>query len=54
VEAFILGQMKGTGGRYVEELAMTEKKHEGEIEELWMVLKGKTGESTVEDVVEMY
>ena len=31
-----------------------EKKHEEKVEELWMALTGKTGESTEEDVVEMY
>lgn len=33
---------------------MMEKTREEKIEELWMALKRKTGESTMEDVVEMY
>jgi hypothetical protein len=54
MKAFILEQTKRIEERYVEKLIMMEKKHEEKIEELWMALKGKTGESTVEDVVEMY
>jgi hypothetical protein len=54
VEASILEQTKGIEERYVEKLIMMEKKHEEKIEELWMALKRKTGESTVEDVVDMY
>ena len=54
VKASILEQTKRIEERYVDKLTMMEKKHEEKIEELWMALKGKTGESTMEDVVEMY
>lgn len=54
VKASILEQTKIIEERYVEKLAIMEKKHEEKIEELWMALKEKTGESTVEDLVEMY
>ena len=53
VRASVLEQTKRIEERYVEKLTMMEKKHEEKIEELWMVLKGKTGESTMEDVVEI-
>ena len=54
VKASILEQTKRIEERYVEKLTMMEKKHKEKIEELWMALKGKTSESTVEDLVEMY
>ena len=54
MKASILEQIKRIEERYVEKLTMMEKKHEEKIEELWMVLKEKTGENTLEDVVEMY
>jgi hypothetical protein len=54
VKASIVEQVARAEERCIEKLTMMEKKHEEEIEELRMLLKEKTDESTVEGVVEMY
>lgn len=54
VKASTLEQTKRIEERYVEKLTMIEKKQEEKIEKLCMALKRKTGDSTVEDVAEMY